>query len=147
MPPWFRDFLAVIGHYNRGIRSRISMVRAPDQFDYSAPPLFLDVLCIRRRLRSQQKALMDRGLMVIPQDGLWAPSHGRRACGGCGPAVKTSSATNAEYSVSCTTFNILAPIYKRLDKEVPSSSLLVPQMLSLNPVVPVGDQSSCLFSV
>ncbi|CAA7403732.1 unnamed protein product [Spirodela intermedia] len=54
--------------------------------------------------------------MVIPQDGLWGPSHNRRGCGGCGPAVKTSAA-NAEYSVSCTTFNILAPIYKRLDKE------------------------------
>uniref|UniRef100_A0A1D1XSG0 Putative calcium-binding protein At1g02270 n=1 Tax=Anthurium amnicola TaxID=1678845 RepID=A0A1D1XSG0_9ARAE len=49
-------------------------------------------------------------------DEIWAPSHSRRGCGSYGSTV-TATAANAERSVSCTTFNILAPIYKRLDKE------------------------------
>ncbi|MQL92667.1 hypothetical protein Taro_025294, partial [Colocasia esculenta] len=65
----------------------------------------------------------NRRLVVAGQDEIWAPpSHSLRVRGSYGSTVK-ATVPNAEYSVSCTTFNILAPIYKRLDKEVPSSLL------------------------
>jgi hypothetical protein len=63
-----------------------------------------------------------------------------RTNSGCGYVSSTTTAMTYEPCVSCTTFNILAPIYKRLDQKV-LIPVLVPFVEPDNGV----NSSSCFF--
>jgi hypothetical protein len=52
-----------------------------------------------------------------------------RTNSGCGYVSSTSSAMTDEPCVSCTTFNILAPIYKRLDQKVCSCPFWIQKLV------------------